>query len=208
MLNNFVYCEFIMKTEIISDIVDKYQKTIDSLHKVYSRLYPYAVRRISNRYKQPGQYLLREKARELRVFVEQINRSFLLWQEAGLPQLNNPNFHKYISDVARLIRRCRSDCNLRLFGSEVLEAFQAFYDYLIQFIGEPIQLELFDSQDTFHEDESIKSKFVCQAFINFEWVPVFKCVAKFLERISEKILNYPASLVCPKSAWVSAFSFR
>lgn len=185
-----------------------YQETIDILHKAFSRLHSYVSQRISNRYKQPNKYLLREKARELRAFIEKMNRSFLVWRDSENP-VTDWILSEYISDINALLIRFDKHSILRQFGSEIKEIFRALYDQMIKFIsvGQSVQLEIFDSNQTFFEDESIKSKYVCQIFIDFEWVSVLKSVGLLLNRIKDGILSFPSSLLA-KSLWKSAFSFR
>lgn len=189
--------------------VDLIQECIDSLHICYFRLYSYSSQRISNRYKQPGKYLLKCKSKEIRSFLEKLNKSLLRWQDANLQELHNPAFHKYISDLAYIIRLVEYDSNLRQMNSGVLEALQSLYQSLIQLIsaGESIQLSLFDSQTTFLE-EIKESKFIHKIMIDFEWIPVLAGVSRLLRRVCEKVVTYPVSLVCSKSSWRSAFSSR
>lgn len=184
------------------------QKSIDLVHIAFSRLHSYATQRISNRYKQPDKFLLREKARQIRSHLERINRSILIWSDSGFTQLSSPDFAIYISDLAAIIRLIPHESNLRQMNVKVLEALQALYDELIEFIpiGYSVQLSLFLASDTFHEEVK-ESKLIHKVMIDFEWVPVLACVSKLLRAFSEKVIIYPASLICPKSSWRSGFSF-
>jgi len=189
--------------------IDLIQGCIDSLHTCYSRLYSYSSQRISNRYKQPGKYLLKCKSKEIRGFLEKLNKSLLRWHDANLQELHNPVFHQYISDLAHIIRLVQYDSNLRQMDLAVLEALQHLYQALVCLIpaDESIQLSLFDSQVTFFE-EIKESKFIHKIMIDFEWIPVLAGVSRLLRRFCEKVVTYPVSLVCSKSSWRSAFSGR
>jgi hypothetical protein len=189
--------------------IDLIQNCIDFLHICYSRLYSYSSQRISNRFKQPGKYLLKCKSKEIRGFLEKLNKSLLRWQDASLQELHNLAFHKYISDLAYIIRLVQYDSNLRQMNSGVLEALQHLYQVLVILIpaGDAIQLSLFDSQATFFE-EIKESKFIHKILLDFEWVPVLAGVGRLLRRVCEKVVTYPASLVSPKSSWCSAFIGR
>ncbi|EDX73223.1 MutS domain I protein [Coleofasciculus chthonoplastes PCC 7420] len=189
--------------------VDLIQESIDSLHICYSRLYYYASQRISNRFKQPGKYLLKCKAKEVRGFLEKLNKSLLCWQDANLQELRNPAFHQYLSDLAYIIRLVQYDSNLRQMNLNVLEALQSLYQALIQLIpsDESVQLSLFDSQVTFFE-EIKESKFIHKVMIDFEWIPVLAVVGRLLRRFCEKVVTFPACLVSLKSSWRSVFSGR
>jgi hypothetical protein len=188
--------------------IDLIQECIDSLHICYSRLHYYATQRMSNRYKQPGKYLLREKARELRSFIEKMNRSFIVWRDSQNPVMDwiLPD---YICDINSLLIRFDRDCNLRLFNSEVKEAFQTLYHRMIKILapGQSVQLEMFGSGDTFDEQLTAKVNHE-KVFINCDWVPALAVVGRFIRRCSRKLFVYPASLVCPKSFWQSVFSGR
>lgn len=206
----------IMKTEVSDNCqldveIDLIQNCIDSLHTCCSRLHSYSSQRISNRYKQPGKYLLKCKSKEIRGFLEKLNKSLLRWHDANLQELHNPAFHQYISDLAYIIRLVQYDSNLRQMDSGVLEALQHLYQALVGLIPvhESIQLSLFDSQVTFFE-EIKESKFIHKIMIDFEWVPVLAGVSRLLRRFCEKVVTYPypVSLVCSKSSWRSAFSSR
>jgi len=107
--------------------IDLIQNCIDSLHVCYSRLYSYSSQRISNRFKQPGKYLLKCKSKEIRAFLEKLNKSLLRWHDANLQELHNPAFYQYISDLAYIIRLIQYDSNLRQMNSGVLEALQRLY---------------------------------------------------------------------------------
>jgi hypothetical protein len=185
------------------------QNCVDSLKICYSRLHYYTSQRISNRFKQPGKYLLKCKSKEIREFLEKLNKSLERWGDAKLKELHNPAFHQYISDLAYIIRLVQYDSNLRQMDSNVLEALQHLYQNLSRLIPdyESIQLSLFDSSDTFHE-EIKENKFIHKVMIDFEWVPVLAFVGRFLRRFSKKVVSFPASLVCPKSSWRSVFNGR
>lgn len=189
--------------------VDLIQYAIDSLHTCYFRLHYYSSQRISNRFKQPGKYLLKCKAKEVRGFLEKLNKSLLRWQDANLQELRNPAFHQYLSDLAYIIRLVQYDSNLRQMNSDVLEALQGLYQALVRLIpaGESIQLSLFDSQVTFFE-EIKSSKFIHKVMIDFEWIPVLAFVGRLLRRFCEKVVVFPVCLVSSKSSWCSAFSGR
>lgn len=187
--------------------VDLIQECIDSLHTCYSRLHFYSSQRISNRYKQPAEYLLKCKSKEIRAFLEKLNKSLLRWQDANLQELHNPAFHKYLSDLACIIWRVQYDPNLRQMNLNVIEALQHLYQALVRLVpaGESVQLCLFDSLETFHE-EVRESKFIHKVMINSEWIPVLACVSRLLRRFCKKVVTFPVSLICPKSSWRSAFN--
>jgi hypothetical protein len=190
--------------------VDLIQECIDSLHTSYSRLHYYASQRISNRFKQPGKYLLKCKAKEVREFLEKLNNSLLRWQDANLKELRNLAFNQYLSDLAYIIRLVRYDSNLRQMNSDVLEALQNLYQALVRLIPakESVQLSLFDSKVTFFE-EIKPSKLIHKVLIDFEWVPVLAAVGRLLRRFCERLVTYPLSLVSPcKSSWRSVFIGR
>lgn len=190
-------------SQLNSDI-DLIQQTIDSLHTCYSRLHYYVSQRISNRFKQPAKYLLKCKAKDIRDFLEKLNKSLLRWQDANLQELHNPAFHKYLSDLACIIRRVQYDRQMNL---NVIEALQHLYESLVCLVpaGESVQLCLFDSLETFHE-EVRESKFIHKVMIDSEWIPVLAGVSRLLRRFCRKVVTFPVSLVCPKSSWRSAFN--
>lgn len=192
--------------QLNSDI-DLIQQTIDSLHTCYSRFHYYVSQRISNRFKQPDKYLLKCKAKDIRDFLEKLNKFLLLWHDANFSSLHNPAFHKYLSDLACIIRRVQGDSNLRQMNLNVIEALQRLYQDLVRLVpaGESVQLCLFDSLETFHE-EVRESKFIHKVMIDFEWIPVLAGVSRLLRRFCEKVVTFPVSLVCPKSSWRSAFN--
>jgi hypothetical protein len=73
--------------------------------------------------------------------------------------------------------------------------------------GQSVQLDMFGSGDSF--SEQLTAKVIHEkVFINCEWVPVLAVVGRFLRHCSRKLLVCPASLVCPKSSWRSAFGSR
>ena len=187
---------------------------LDTLEVAFSRLHYYSSKRIPKPSKRPAEYLLKCGAKDVRKFLSKLSKYLRNFSCHSNPagSLNSSDYgflqlSRWTSDLACLIRKIRSDCNLKNFSDNIFQSLDLLYQQLFSLLpGGYLQLELFNSQDTFHE-EIKESKLIHKILIDFEWVPVLAFVGKFLRTISEKVLDFPASLVCPKSSWCSTVSF-